>query len=333
MEFKNSKTYSDPNSVANFDAAADRVEVMGDISQTLVRDRVMDFVIDTNSTFADTMYVALHNAAGNLLLEFYQDRDGIIRLKPPFWNEGVLRSHIIDPLMIVSAQEQTNWLNFYTRVITTGGTEEWVQNEAKVDFLTPVGVYVGNLADKSKGKWADYTSEGDIGSSFGGYIPKSGDDGRGGVVDAEAKGDIVEAARALIGVNYVYGGKDPNKDGGVDCSGFVQYVYQKCGYTQVTGDTNHLIKEVPGTLVTWDELQDGDICGFVNAGVLAPTDPNNSASVASLKSTRIDHVGICAVNESGTKTMIHAPGTGKTVVEVALNEARKKNFIVAKRII
>ena len=169
--FENSKIYSDTNTVANFDAAVDRVEIMGDINEELVKHQVLDFVIDTNTTFADTMYVAMNNVTSNLLLEFYQDRDGIIRLKPPFWNEGVLRSHIIDPLMIVSAQEHTNWLNFYTRIITTGGTEEWVQNDSKVDFLTPVGVYVGNLSDKSKAKWADYTSEGDTGSSYGGaYI-------------------------------------------------------------------------------------------------------------------------------------------------------------------
>lgn len=172
--FENSKTYSDPNTVANFDAAADRVEIMGDISEKLVQLEVIDFVVDTNATFADTMFVTMNNVTNNLLLEFYQDRDGIIRLKPPFWNEGVLRSHVIDPLMIVNAQEQTNWLNFYTRVIMTGGTEEWAQNDSKVDFLTPVGVYVGNLADKSKAKWADYTSEGDTGSSYGGYIPKNG---------------------------------------------------------------------------------------------------------------------------------------------------------------
>ena len=177
--FENSKTYSDPNTVANFDAAADRVEIMGDISEELVKHEVIDFVVDTNATFADTMFVTMNNVTSNLLLEFYQDRDGIIRLKPPFWNEGVLRSHVIDPLMIVNAQEQTNWLNFYTRVIMTGGTEEWAQNDSKVDFLTPVGVYVGNLSDKSRARWTDYTSEGDTGSSYGGYIPKNGSSGGG----------------------------------------------------------------------------------------------------------------------------------------------------------
>lgn len=156
---QNSTVFSDPNTVAVFDNAINRVELMGDINSTLVQQRVIDLVLTANATFADTAYVSLNNVSSNLLMEFFQDKDGVIRLKPPFWNEPVLKSHIIDPIMIKSGSENTNWNSLYTRVISQGGVEEWqtdAVSTSKPDLLTPVGVYVGNLKDKSKGQWADY---------------------------------------------------------------------------------------------------------------------------------------------------------------------------------
>ena len=168
--FTNSKIYSETNSVANWDDVINRVEIMGDINAELVKNEVVDFVINSNTTFADTVYVSMSNTTNNLLMELYQDRDGIVRIKPPFWNEPVLKDHIIDPMMILTATESTDWNKYYTRVIVTGGVEEWMPESGstseKVDLLTPVGVYVGSLSDKSAAKWADYTSEGERGSSY-----------------------------------------------------------------------------------------------------------------------------------------------------------------------
>lgn len=168
--FSNSKIYSEENSVVHFDDTVNRVEIMGDINKALVRDEVIDFVVNSNSVFADTVYVSMSNTTNNLMMEFYQDRDGIIRIKPPFWNEAVLKDHIIDPLMIISSSETTDWTKYYTRIIVTGGVEEWMpesgSTSTKVDLLTPVGVYLGSLTDKSQAKWADYTSEGERGSSY-----------------------------------------------------------------------------------------------------------------------------------------------------------------------
>ena len=167
--FTNSKVYSESNSVANWDDVVNRVEIMGDINELLVRDQVIDFVVNSNSVFADTVYVSLSNTTQGLLMEMYQDRDGIVRIKPPFWNEAVLKNHIIDPMMIISAQESTDWNKYYTRIIVTGGVEEWMDSGTtaqKVDLLTPVGVYLGSLTDKSAAKWADYTSEGSYPSSY-----------------------------------------------------------------------------------------------------------------------------------------------------------------------
>ena len=168
--FSNSKIYSEENSVVHWDDVVNRVEIMGDINKELVRDEVIDFVVNSNSVFADTVYVSMSNTTNNLMMEFYQDRDGIVRIKPPFWNEAVLKDHVIDPMMIISSSETTDWTKYYTRIIVTGGVEEWMPESGstatKVDLLTPVGVYLGSLTDKSQAKWADYTSEGERGSSY-----------------------------------------------------------------------------------------------------------------------------------------------------------------------
>ena len=169
--FTNSNVCSDSNGVINWDDTINRVEIMGDINPILVRDQVIDFVINSNSVFADTVYVSMANTTNNLMMEFYQDRDGIIRIKPPFWNEPVLKNHVIDPMMVISSSESTDWTKYYTRIIVTGGVEEWMpesgSSSSKVDLLTPVGVYLGSLTDKEQAKWADYTSEGERGSSYG----------------------------------------------------------------------------------------------------------------------------------------------------------------------
>ena len=182
--FTNSKIYSESNSVANWDDVIDRVSIMGDINKELVKYQVMDFVVNSNSTFADTVYVSMSNTTNNLMMEFYQDRDGIVRIKPPFWNEPVLKNHVIDPLLIMASSENTDWSKMYTRIIVTGGVEEWMPDSGstsdKIDILTPVGVYVGSLTGKDKAKWADYTSEGIIPSAYGTVTIDDGSGGGGG---------------------------------------------------------------------------------------------------------------------------------------------------------
>ena len=156
----NSTVYSDSNSVASFDDAANRVTIMGDINPELVKQQVIDLVITANTVFADTAYTALNNVTNKLLLEFFQDIDGVIKVKPPFWNEPVLKNYIIDPLMIKSGSEDTSWSSFYTRVIAQGGLSEWQATDSAEaqGMFTPIGVYVGEYKNKSGGQWADYLS-------------------------------------------------------------------------------------------------------------------------------------------------------------------------------
>lgn len=76
--------------------------------------------------------------------------------------------------------------------------------------------------------------------------------------DSYASSDIVSVAKQYLGVPYVWGGTSPS---GFDCSGFVQYVFRKCGYSVTrTADTQYY----DGTPVSYSNLQAGDLVFFVN---------------------------------------------------------------------
>lgn len=66
--------------------------------------------------------------------------------------------------------------------------------------------------------------------------------------------DLVEYACRLVGTPYVWGGTDPST--GVDCSGFVKYVYKHFGYDLPRCSWQQA--EV-GTKVSFDELEPGDL--------------------------------------------------------------------------
>lgn len=108
--------------------------------------------------------------------------------------------------------------------------------------------------------------------------------------------DAVSIARELIGVPYVYGGKDLN---GIDCSGLTSYVYRELGKPIPNGAANQ----------------------YTAANRKSRPDPGDLLFF-NVEGRGIDHVGIYA----GNGTMIHAPGTGKHVAEVSLNSYWKPKY-------
>lgn len=72
--------------------------------------------------------------------------------------------------------------------------------------------------------------------------------------------DIVAFAKKYIGYRYVYGGTTPN---GFDCSGFVYYVFNSCGYKISRGCSGQMST---GKGVSKSNLQPGDIIFFNNGG-------------------------------------------------------------------
>ncbi|MDW7677814.1 MAG: C40 family peptidase, partial [Bacillota bacterium] len=96
---------------------------------------------------------------------------------------------------------------------------------------------------------------------------------------------ILEAAMALLGTPYRYGGSTP---AGFDCSGFVNYVLEEHGIDvpRTSAAMYSAVKKI-----SFDELEPGDLVFFRGYR------PGPS------------HVGIYV----GDGEFIHAPSTGKTV--------------------
>ncbi len=90
--------------------------------------------------------------------------------------------------------------------------------------------------------------------------------------DAELRQQIVEYAKTLIGIKYVYGGESKK---GFDCSGFVKYVYNHFGIsiTRVSADQSKGGKAVkkadlqPGDLVFFDTVEDGKLNDISHVGI------------------------------------------------------------------
>lgn len=116
---------------------------------------------------------------------------------------------------------------------------------------------------------------------------------------------IVSFAKQYLGYRYVYGGTSPST--GFDCSGFIYYVFNSCGYSisRSLGAQANI-----GVAVSKAELQPGDIVFF-----------NNTSSGA------LGHVGIYI----GSGTMIHAANSNRGVVTDTINSGYYNTYYYTAR--
>lgn len=111
----------------------------------------------------------------------------------------------------------------------------------------------------------------------------------------EAVGDLLLQAMSLIGVAYRWGGSNPTA--GLDCSGFIQYVFKKSLKVNLPRTAAEMGRS--GRAVDKSELAPGDLVFFNTLG------PRNS------------HVGMYM----GSGKFIHSPRTGKSVEVSNLNQS------------
>ncbi len=117
---------------------------------------------------------------------------------------------------------------------------------------------------------------------------------------------ILDLAESFLGTPYIWGGTTPK---GFDCSGFVQYVYSKNGYSLTR--TTYTQWDHDGVSVSRDELVAGDLIYFGYGG--SPS-----------------HVGIYV----GDGMMIHSPRTGDVIKYTTIDSGYYDNcYMGAKRII
>ena len=121
-------------------------------------------------------------------------------------------------------------------------------------------------------------------------------------------GDMLMYALGLVGVNYKYGGKSPET--GLDCSGFVSYVFKQAAGLVLPHNARAI--SMFGQKIAISELQPGDLVFY------------NTMRHA------YSHVGIYL----GENKFVHASVTGRGVEVVNMNDSYwSKRFNGARRMV
>lgn len=105
---------------------------------------------------------------------------------------------------------------------------------------------------------------------------------------------VAKVASNMVGVKYRYGGNTPRR--GFDCSGLVQYSYQRAG---IRVPRNTRLQRLHSFRISYRQLRKGDLLFFNQLG------------------RRASHVGIYV----GNNRFIHAPSSGKRIRVSILTKA------------
>lgn len=128
------------------------------------------------------------------------------------------------------------------------------------------------------------------------------------VSSARHKSPVVDYALSLQGTPYRYGKKSPEE--GFDCSGFVQYVYERQGIA-LPRTVREMAQSPMLAQVAKDDLHSGDLVFF------------------NINGKPFSHVGIYVDGDN----FIHAPShnTGKVLVSSLKNRYWSNSFSCARR--
>lgn len=119
--------------------------------------------------------------------------------------------------------------------------------------------------------------------------------------------ELIASAMGLLGVAYRFGGTSPTQ--GLDCSGFMQYVFRKS--LQINLPRTSAEQARMGVSISRAELQPGDMVFFNTTG------------------RNISHVGLYI----GNNRFIHAPRTGKNIEITSMeNSYWAKRYVTARRV-
>lgn len=184
---------------------------------------------------------------------------------------------------------------------------------------TLAGLFIGALFAAAPGAFADevssfnqnVTNSTQIGSASS-LQPSSAQPSSGGAKSflagmAGKAGDVVVGALNMIGVRYRWGGNSP--DSGLDCSGFVRYVFQDTLGMSLPRRAEEMSRV--GEKVSMSNLKPGDLVFF-----------------NTMRRT-FSHVGIYI----GDNKFVHSPSTGSTIRVDDLDSGYwEKRFTGARRL-
>lgn len=304
------ETGPDNNSIYNWVNLKDKIKVVSDFSPNIRQNDVID--IAYQGAIVENMFVFISGIVKQFGHEMYQDIDGLIKIKEPYWEEGILKPYVIDPIITSAFNEATDWDGRCTRVLVTGGVEHVLtrnmDSQEELDQFTPAVVYIGGD-----------TSGGAAGSTFttnevfnpeirsedlafkpsatntpisGSYASRSG-------IAAKALSSEVQGSPYALGGSYPWDPKPSAANhAGIDCSGLVYWCYNQAGFaigrSSSMGYYNQCIK------IDVSQLQIGDL-GFYN-----------------FKSDGPHHIGIYCGMENGKHIWVHASSSkGKVVKELS----------------
>lgn len=236
-----SADYSSPdkNNLYRWINIKSRIKVLSDFDPALKDDSIINLFYKGN--IMENAYVLLNGLVAGIGYEFYQDTDGIIKIKEPFWHDGIIKPFAIDPAIIVDFNEDTRWDNKCTRVLALGGVEQGLQNSVggqgtELDMFIPGVVYVQGENNSY------FVTSDDVNRVPVQGLPQDHVKHEVNIPDEDAvRSLIVRAAyyyanirdsRGSSPIYYDLGGghgsrTDPYK--GLDCSGFAMLCYRMAG--------------------------------------------------------------------------------------------------------
>lgn len=211
-----------------------RFKVMADINTDFRNSGFLDAMTFTRTTMIQSFYVYLNDVLTQMMFEFYQDRDGALRVKNPSWGDNILKAHILDESVVNNTNGYNNWDNEPTRVLAIGGKSDIARAGdsnalANGNILgVPMGLYIGD--PEGKNSYVSQTVELQM-QQFGTSTNLGGVQSAGLAALFQQCDDWVKAGTSKM--VYVWGeGRESTwqafiAKGQADCSGFTYQMYKQ----------------------------------------------------------------------------------------------------------
>lgn len=247
------------NSIYKWVDIKEKIRVLSDFDPRIRDDSLIDLFYQ--GSIIQNLFVLINGITSSIGYEFYQDVDGIIKIKEPFWYDGIIKPFVIDPNLILDFNETTTWDNKPTRVLATGGLEENYQqhigdSSIELDIQLPSVLYIhndgGGIFINDDQAFPPETSP-DIEN----FVKDHGDMSEDEAAVREA---VVRCAYRYQHQPYIIGGGHPGNDFcnyGLDCSGFVYVAYRDAGLSLPSADTFTYYRMFPQ--IPASALRPGDI--------------------------------------------------------------------------